>query len=75
MAIKQWKTNEHNRRIGEDHPLSVLTDHEVDVMRSLHEDYAIPVNVLAEKFGVHRNTASRIVNYRVRNQCVREKEK
>lgn len=75
MAVKQWKRNEHGQRIGDDHPCAVLTDHEVELMRDLYELHHVPVHVLADKFGVHRNTASRIVNYQARVSTVKEKGK
>lgn len=66
------KTSEKGRRIGESAPGAVLTDHEVELMREMHEEYprGHPGHVghrkLAKIFGVSRTTASNICHYRKR---------
>ncbi len=75
MAVKPWRTNERGYRIGEDHPRAVLTDHEIELIRDLHELYNIPVRVIADKFGIHVRTAYKIVGYQIRAQTMKEMEK
>lgn len=48
------KVNDHGRRIGEDHPRAVLTDHEVDLlMELLDEREALIERMAAEGFCRH----------------------
>lgn len=66
------KVSENGRRIGESAPGAVLTDHEVELMREMHEEHprGHPEHVghrkLAKIFGVSRTTASNICHYRKR---------
>lgn len=66
---RQFKVNEHGLRVGEDHPNAKLTDHEVDLMRRLHDD-GVGYKRLARMFEVSQETAARICRYEVRNQSV-----
>lgn len=54
--------------VGENHPRAQLSDHEVDLMRRLHEDQLVPMGYkkLAEKFDVPIRTVRDICNYRTR---------
>lgn len=66
--------NEAGQRIGEDHGRARLTDHEVELMRRMHEEYPVghPLHVgcrvLAAKFGVTKTLARKICAYKVRAQ-------
>lgn len=57
------------RVIGEDHGRAVLTDHEVELMRAIHEEYPVghPQHVgytrLARMFEVSRTQAMRVCRY------------
>lgn len=62
--------NEDGRRIGEDHPLAVLSDHEVELLRQMHEDDGMAVRALARIFEIGHRTARDIVSYRRRNHRV-----
>lgn len=55
-----------NRRCGQAHPRAVLTDHEVDLMRMLHEIEGWGYKRLAKKFEVPKRTVRDICNYRYR---------
>lgn len=61
--------NDSGRRVGEDHPQAVLTDHEIEVMRDLHENHGIGYRRLSRIFDVPRSQVQRICRYRVRAQC------
>jgi hypothetical protein len=66
------KFNERGRRIGETAPGAVLSDHDVELMRIMHEEFprGHPQHMghrrLAQVFGVSRTTASNICHYRKR---------
>jgi hypothetical protein len=66
--------NETGRRVGEDHPAAKLSDHEVELMRRLHEEYPeghpqhLGYRKLASKFGVTKTLVRRICNYQLRAQ-------
>lgn len=66
------KFSDSGRRIGETAPGAKLTDHEVELMREMHEEHprGHPEHVghrkLAKMFGVSRTTASNICHYRKR---------
>lgn len=62
--------NEAGRRVGEDHHDAVLTDHEVELMRDLHENHGLGYRRLSRIFGVPRSRCQRICNYRCRAQIV-----
>lgn len=64
--------NEKGLRIGEDHQRARLTNHEVDLIRQLHEDLINPLGyrVLSKMFEVNKTTIRRICNYQMHNQTV-----
>lgn len=51
---------------GQYHHKATLTDHEVDLMRRLHEDEGLSYSELGRMFEVHRMTARSICIYRTR---------
>ncbi len=63
------RVNESGFRVGEDHHNAKLTDCEVELMRSLHED-GMAYKTLGEKFGISRHAAGRICRYERRGQTV-----
>lgn len=62
--------NERGLRVGEDHGRAKLTDHEVEMMRRLHEDEKVGYRRLCKMFEVSKNTVRRICNYQVRCQAI-----
>jgi predicted DNA-binding protein (UPF0251 family) len=58
--------DEHGNRVGEDHPRAKLTDHEVELIRQLHEEGGLSMREIAEKFEVAKSTIVAIVNYQRR---------
>lgn len=60
--------NEAGRRIGETHPKATLTDHDVDLIRELHEEHGATYRDLADKFSVSVWSVRAICRYRVRVQ-------
>lgn len=69
IALNQW-----GRRIGEGHPRARLTDHEIDLMREMHEQHPVgdPKHLgykkLARMFEVDRSQVRHICHYRQRAQ-------
>jgi len=59
--------NERGLRVGEDHQHARLTDHEVELIRQLHEQ-GMSYKKLADKFGVGKSTIADIVKMRRRGQ-------
>lgn len=66
----EWTTNKENRKhavknrlhlCGNDCPWSVLTQADVDFIRSNH---GMTIKELCEKFNVHRSTISDVLHYR-----------
>ena len=62
--------NEFGKRCGETHHNAKLTDHDVELIRTLRERHRIPLGVLAEKFETSIGNISNICNYRRRNQVM-----
>jgi hypothetical protein len=60
--------NEKGLRIGEDHPNAKLTDHEVELVREMHEEYKISYTKLADKFEVSKGAIAKICRYERRGQ-------
>ena len=58
--------DERGNRVGEDHPRAKLTDHEVDLIRELHEGGGLSMREIAEKFDIAKSTVCDIVNYNKR---------
>lgn len=52
--------NDSGRVIGQDHPRSTLTDHEVDLIVELRNDHGMKLRELAEKFEI---SISAVVHY------------
>ena len=59
--------NESGLRIGEDHQNAKLTNSDVDLIRSMHED-GISYKAIAEKFEVSKWAIGRICRYERRAQ-------
>ena len=59
--------NESGLRIGEDHQNAKLTNSDVDLIRSMHED-GISYKAIAEKFLVSKWAIGRICRYERRAQ-------
>jgi len=72
------KLNERGRRIGDSHPRSKLSDHEVDLIRELWEGVLEPdgsitrlgVRRIARKFEISKAQVQRIVSYRQRAETI-----
>lgn len=62
--------NAQGQRIGEDHPRAVLTNHEVELIRSMHEDEGFGYGRLAALFGVSKTCIQDVCIYRRRAQTV-----
>ncbi|WP_417070809.1 hypothetical protein [Niveibacterium terrae] len=62
--------NAQGKCIGEDHPRAVLTDHEVELIRSMHEDEGFGYGRLAALFGVSKTCIQGVCIYRRRAQTV-----
>ncbi len=66
--------SELHKRCGETHPRARLTDHDVDLIRELHEYHGLSYSVLAEKFDSSKSAIADICRYRRRaNRPVRWK--
>lgn len=59
--------NDSGRRIGEDHPRAVLSDHEVDLVHELHED-GMSISELARKMEVSKGCIWKILRGHRRGQ-------
>ena len=68
MAI--IRLNAQGLRIGEDHPNAVLTDHEVELIRVMHEEEGFGYGRLAAIFGVSKTCIQGVCIYRRRAQTV-----
>lgn len=73
--MREFAVNDAGLRIGEDHPNAKLTDAEVELIRSLHEDDGMTYETLAEKFEVSRWAIGRICRYERRGQSVLGRKK
>lgn len=66
--------NAAGRRIGEDHPRANFSNHEIDTIREMYEEYPvgdprhIGYRALAKIWECSRETIRDICNYRHRNQ-------
>lgn len=67
---KLVKVNERGLRVGEDHQNAKITDHEVELMRRMHEVDKIGYRRLAKIFDLSKTTVRNICNYRWRCQTV-----
>jgi DNA invertase Pin-like site-specific DNA recombinase len=61
--------NENGRRIGESHPASKLTDHEIDLIRELYDD-GMSISEIARKFEIAKSYCWDICNYYKRCQTI-----
>lgn len=66
--MKLVGVNEHGLRVGQDHQRAKLTDHEVEMMRKLHEDDGVGYRRLSKMFEVGKTTVRNICGYKVRVQ-------
>lgn len=66
--------NENGSRIGQDHHRATLSDHEIELMRRMHEEFPVghPEHVgyrrLATKFDCTKTAVRKICNYLIRAQ-------
>lgn len=60
--------NEHGRRVGEGHPAAKLSDMQVEMIRRLREDYAVPYGVICNLLAVPKSTIEDICLYNTRAQ-------
>ena len=58
--------DEHNNRIGEDHPRAKLTDHDVELIRQLREEFGLAHSEIAVKFEIAKSTVVAICQYQRR---------
>lgn len=65
---------ESGRRIGQDHPAAAISDHDVELMRAMHEEFPVghPEHMgyrkLMVKFGLSKTQVRRICSYQHRAQ-------
>lgn len=62
LAIKRGA---NGYRIGDSHPRAELTDHEIELMRQLHDRGLQPAD-LVRLFEVSKGYVSKVLNYRLR---------
>ena len=60
--------SEFGSRVGETHHRAKLTDHDVDLIRALREDYGLTYQEIADKFECGRSTVRDIIKCRRRWQ-------
>ncbi len=60
--------NDKGYRIGQGHHRAELSDHEVDLMRELHENHGKGWKWLSKCFEIPKRTVRDICNYKVRAQ-------
>ena len=60
--------NEKGYRIGQNHPGAKLTDHEVDLLRTMREQENLSYRKLAVVFGMSVSCVRRICRYQLRAQ-------
>jgi hypothetical protein len=65
LRNKNVRLSVQGQRCGETHPNARLTDHDVELMRQLHEG-GMQCSKIAHKFDCARTTVSGIVNYQHR---------
>lgn len=66
--VSTQKSAKRRLAYGETHWKAELTDHEVDLMRGLHEEDGWGYRRLSKTFEVPRETVRSIVNYRTRTR-------
>lgn len=67
MIYKFIGLSESGTRVGETHHRAKLTDHDIDLIRELHEE-GLSYKVIAEKFDIGKSTVADIVKCRRRWQ-------
>lgn len=55
--------DENGRVVGEAHHMARLTNHEVDLIRELHEEHRMSYRALAHMYSVPKATIARICRY------------
>ncbi len=65
--MREIRLNETGRRIGESHPNTKLTDHDVELILAL-VDEGLSYTAVAEKFEVSKSCIQHIVSGRNRGQ-------
>lgn len=66
--IRKYKAlSDLNRVVGESHGHAKLSNEEVELIRTLHEEGFVGYRALARAFGVSRSTIQSICNYRRRS--------
>jgi DNA-binding NarL/FixJ family response regulator len=65
--VREIRLNETGRRIGESHPNTKLTDHDVELILAL-VDEGLSYTAVAEKFEVSKSCIQHIVSGRNRGQ-------
>jgi DNA-binding NarL/FixJ family response regulator len=65
--VREIRLNETGRRIGESHPNTKLTDHDVELILAL-VDEGLSYTEVAEKFEVSKSCIQHIVSGRNRGQ-------
>ena len=65
--MREIRLNEAGRRIGESHPNTKLTDHDVELILAL-VDAGLSYTEVAEKFEVSKRCIQHIVSGRTRGQ-------
>ena len=68
IDMKIVGVNEQGKRVGESHPGAKLTDHDIDLIRQLHEDSDLGYAQIAKEFDVSKWTIADVVKYRRRAQ-------
>lgn len=68
MMKRIVRVNESGYRVGEDHQSARITDHEVELIRSLHESGGMSYAEIAGKFDIGKSTVADICRYRRRGQ-------
>lgn len=60
--------NDAGYRVGEDHPRAKLTNHDVELILELRENYKLSYGVIAHKFDVAKDTVVKICKGYTRSQ-------
>lgn len=68
MKNKLVGVNEQGRRVGESHKDAKISDHEVELIRVLHEVERWGYRRLAKWSGLGKTTVRKICNYQIRVQ-------
>lgn len=66
VKTKLVGVDQNGNRVGEDHGKAKLTDHDIDLIRELHEEHGLGYRTLARKFETSKSTIRDICKYRRR---------